>query len=144
MTQIIRCPLCQAGDACDHDQDEIAALWHTQRPGEAPEMVEESYDASDPAQTAKREKAAKRARNIYVDDLAWLMKQRQFRNFMITLLDRCGVERIPDWQQCESTHTTAFKDGSRAVGAAYLAEIKAADMPGYLLMLNERMKQDVS
>jgi hypothetical protein len=136
MSLMLVCPI-HPSTGCDCDQETREALWKTNRPGDDPEYVEEAFDASDPVATGKRSKAAKREANTYDSDLAWLMRQRQFRAFMAVLLDRAGLYR-PSFVPGGDPLGTAFAEGMRNCALIYAAEMQTCDLLAYHLMISEQ------
>jgi hypothetical protein len=96
-----------------------------------------TYDASDPAQVAKAEKAeADRMR-----DLEYVLKEPRGRRFLYSLIyDTCHVGRISHIPG--DSDSTAFNEGARAVGEALLEQIRTQAKAQYMRMLEENHLDD--
>ena len=91
-----------------------------------------TYDASDPAQVAKAEKAeADRQR-----DLDYILKEPRGRRFLYELIyGTCHVGRLSHIPG--DSDSTAFNEGARSVGEALLEQIRTQAKAQFMLMLEE-------
>ena len=94
------------------------------------------YDASDEAQVAKAEKdAADREQ-----DLDYILKEPRGRRWLYGLVyDQCHYDRVSHVPT--DTHSTAFNEGARAVGASILSDLRERYPAKYLQMLEENCSE---
>lgn len=83
---------------------------------------------------ADAEDRARRALEIEIDDLKWLMSNKRGRRFIFRLLERAGV-----WRLSFNTNalTMAFNEGTRNEGLRLLAQVTAHCPDRYMEMLKE-------
>lgn len=96
-----------------------------------------TYDASDPEQVAKAEKAEEDRRK----DLDYVLKEPRGRRFLYDLIyGTCHVSRLshvpgdPD--------STAFNEGARSIGEALLDQVRTQAKAKFMLMLEENHLSD--
>lgn len=91
-----------------------------------------TYDASDPAQVAKAEKAQQDRDK----DLDFILSQPRGRRFLYELIfGTCHVDRLSHVPG--DNDATAFNEGARAVGQNLLEQIRVQAKAKYMLMLGE-------
>lgn len=73
-------------------------------------------------------------RQLFENDLKWLMADKRGRRLMYDLLARAGVYQGSFTGNSE----TFFREGRRDVGLQYLREIEALCFEGFVKMLQER------
>ena len=87
------------------------------------------FDTSEPQ--ARQDK--KRARQIEVNDIKWLMSNKAGRRIVLRLINEAGMSQLSFTGNSE----TFFREGRRSIGLLIEGEAKAHAWPEYLLMLNE-------
>ena len=81
----------------------------------------------------------RRARQVEIDDIRWLMKQKQGRRIMWRLLEKAGVFRL---SYTSARSATDFNEGMRNMGLIFLADIREHCM-GTLVTMEEEHEQYV-
>lgn len=79
----------------------------------------------------------RRANEIAIDDIKWLMSNKRGRRFAARLLDLAGLHR-PSVDQ--NTASMAFKEGKRWFGTLLVGEIETHCFDRYIEMLQEQKK----
>lgn len=98
-------------------------------------------NAGDEAQVERAGKKVKQREDIDVADMKFIMGTPQGRRFMWRYLELCGV--YTSSFQGESTHETAFKEGTRLVGLTLLNDVNLAGPQAYFQMIEES-KRDLN
>lgn len=78
----------------------------------------------------------KRARDIELDDVKWILSTPQGRRFMWRYLGECGVFKSSFVGQ----YQTFFNEGERNIGLKLLADVNDAHPEAYVLMMKEARK----
>ncbi len=97
-------------------------------------------DLGDAKEVKKAKRKHKNAETIAREDLALLLTQREVRNFIWTLLELCGINKISF--RGEETHGTAFNEGARNVGNQIIALVDDARAHTYMKMYTENRKDE--
>jgi hypothetical protein len=96
-----------------------------------------TYDASDPAQVAKAQKAEQDRER----DLDYILKEPRGRRFLYDLIyGTCHVGRLSHIPG--DSDSTAFNEGARSVGEALLEQVRTQAKAKYVLMLQENHFSD--
>lgn len=90
-------------------------------------------NAGDPRQVARAEEIARNRRETELADVRWLLADPRGRRFFWRYLEHCGVFRTSFTGSSE----TFFREGSRNVGLALMADMNEADPEAYVQMLAE-------
>lgn len=91
-----------------------------------------TYDASDPAQIAKAEKAETDRQR----DLDYILKEPRGRRFLYELIyGTCHVGRLSHIPG--DSDSTAFNEGARSVGESLLEQVRTQAKAKYMLMHEE-------
>lgn len=90
------------------------------------------YDSSDPEQV----KNAQKDRDDRDRDIDYILASERGRRWVYELVfDKCHMHRLSHVPR--DTHSTAFNEGSRAVGEAVLEEIRAHSFAKFMTMMEE-------
>lgn len=97
--------------------------------------TDESFNAADPVKVRRRRKdsAAKQQRIDAV--LAALMEQKQGREFVWSLLERCRIYQL---SYADNPQRMAFYDGHRNVGLQLVADLMRVASEEYVIMSKEQ------
>ncbi len=97
-------------------------------------------DLGDPKQVKKAKRKHRNRETIAREELAVILRQRQVRNFLWTLLEECGIHSILD--PSESSRAVGFHDGERNIGNKIIAKVDAAVPHTYIKMYAENRKDE--
>lgn len=94
------------------------------------------YDASDEDQVNK----AQKAQADRDQDIDYILKEPRGRRWIFDLVfDQCHYDRVSHVPT--DTHSTAFNEGARAVGASILSTIRERYPAKYMQMLEENSSE---
>ena len=85
-------------------------------------------------QQRKAEEAQAEARRVEIEDIQWLMANKQGRRVMWRLLGEAGVYRT---SFNNSGSVTAFNEGKRQIGLVFLGEVNDHAAHQFFVMLKE-------
>lgn len=95
-------------------------------------------NAADEEQVERAGEREKRGRELELDDVRALMRNRPGRRFMWRVLDACGVFR----SSFTGDNATFFNEGQRNIGLLLMADINEACPELYATMLAEARKRE--
>ena len=95
-------------------------------------------DLGDPEQVEKAEREQRNREMIAREELALILKQREVRNFLWTLLEECGIYDLGG----ESLHDLAVSKGMRSLGHKIIDRIDTAVPHTYMKMYTENRKDE--
>ncbi len=97
-------------------------------------------DLGDPQQVKKAKRKHRNRETIAREELAVVLRQREVRNFIWTLLEECGIYHILDVS--ENERAVGFHDGERNIGNKIIAKVDAAVPHTYMKMYTENRKDE--
>lgn len=95
-------------------------------------------DISDPEEIKRRDKMLLIKQLQNVEELRYLLKQKEFRNFVWELLSDCKMFET----SFTGNSTTFFNEGMRQVGLTVLMQVISVNPDAYVTMIKESQQRD--
>ena len=95
-------------------------------------------DLGDPKQVKKAKRKLKNQQTVAREELALILKQREVRNFLWTVLNECGIYDLAG----ENLHDLAVSKGRRSIGHKIISWIDAAVPHTYMKIYTENRKDE--